>query len=179
MDEADELQLALKSALPAIKAAQKAVRPHDIYDRTLSMPNKELRLMDIPVKSNLFFQMLLFYHKTYDPLYFTLELGASLHRLVFSAYYSPLHFVTISCLLVWLALEIPRLSYGIGGNINELFPEMFAFFIFSTIFTLPLSVIMIVSSGGANKYPHEFVTVLINIIFVVLEIITSLVVLCE
>ena len=66
--------------MPALKAVTRAVRPHDIYDRTLSMPNKELRLMDVPIKSNLFFQMLLFYHKTYDCIYFVLMLGAGLYR---------------------------------------------------------------------------------------------------
>ena len=52
MDAAD---MALAVAMPALKHTVKAVRPHDIYDRTLSMPNTELRLMDVPVKSNLFF----------------------------------------------------------------------------------------------------------------------------
>lgn len=81
LNKEEERFLAIKNSLPAIKAAAKALRPHDIYDRTKSMPNKELRLMDIPVKSNLFFQMLLFYHKTYDPLYFVLMMGGCLHRI--------------------------------------------------------------------------------------------------
>jgi hypothetical protein len=86
--------------------------------------------------------------------------------------------VSLITLIVWLFLEIPRLSYGMQGNINELFPEMFAFLIFSTIFAFPLSACMF-NYERQGKYPHEFVTALIQILFLFVEIITSLVVLYE
>ena len=55
---------------------------------------------------------------------------------------------------------------------------MFAFLIFSTIFSLPLCLCMWKFEDG-SKYPHEFVTVLIQTLFMFFEIITSIVVLYE
>lgn len=55
---------------------------------------------------------------------------------------------------------------------------MFAFLIFSTIFAFPLSACMF-NYERQGKYPHEFVTALIQILFLFVEIITSLVVLYE
>ena len=147
--------LTLQSALPAMKADTSTLRDHDIYERTKTMPNKELRLMDVPVTSSLFFQMLLFYHRTYDVLYFVLEMGACIHRLQISRFsWDPMHSVSLSCLIIWVFIEIPRLKYGFNGNINELYPEMFAFLIFTCIFTLPLSIAML-DFKGMGKYPHE------------------------
>ena len=57
------------------------MRPHEIYENTQYIPNKELRLLDIPLNSSLSFQKLLFYHATYEIIYIFLSIMSQLHRI--------------------------------------------------------------------------------------------------
>ena len=50
------------------------LRKHDIYENTQYIPNKELRLLNVPLNSSLNFQKLLFYHSTYEIIYVILML---------------------------------------------------------------------------------------------------------
>lgn len=57
------------------------MRPHEIYENTQYIPNKELRLLDIPLNSSLSFQKLLFYHSTYAIIYIFLMVMSQVHRI--------------------------------------------------------------------------------------------------
>ena len=57
------------------------MRPHEIYENTQYIPNKELRLLDIPLNSSLSFQKLLFYHSTYAIIYIFLMCMSQVHRI--------------------------------------------------------------------------------------------------
>ena len=73
-------------------------------------------------------------------LYVTLMLFGLLHR--FRTMKNDIDsYVNLACTLVWIPLEYFRLRYGYKGNINETFPELIAFQIFTIFFTLPLSVL--------------------------------------
>jgi hypothetical protein len=45
----------------------------------------------------------------------------------------------LSLTLLWVPVEIARLSFGYIGNINETFPELIAFLIFTFFFVGPLA----------------------------------------
>ena len=48
---------------------KKGKRDHEVYKDTYYIPNDKLRLLEIPMNSSLFFQMLLYYHSYYNILY--------------------------------------------------------------------------------------------------------------
>lgn len=58
------------------------------------------------------------------------------------------------------------MKFGYSGNINETFPELIAFLIFTLFFIIPLGVLPLLQS---NLFPHERATIGINLVFVVLE----------
>jgi len=65
------------------------------------------------------------------------------------------------------------MSFGYRGNIEELFPELLAFWIFSVFFTLPLSI----SMWPWNRdfiFPHERMTIGIHLVFVICEILLGI-----
>lgn len=68
----------------------------------------------------------------------------------------------------WFATEISRLRFAYRGNINETFPELIAFLIFTIFFTLPFSLTPIFQP---IVFPHEKATFGINICFIVFELI--------
>lgn len=66
-------------------------------------------------------------------------------------------------LLVWLPIEYFRLRFGYKGNINETFPELIAFQIFTIFFTLPLGILPMTRTVFL---PHERICCFINLAFV-------------
>ena len=83
-DEGIEMSdLDLMKPVETFKAAKNpdAWRPHEIYENTQYQPNKYLRLLEIPIHSSLSFQRLLFYHASFDLIYFMLMVAGQLHRL--------------------------------------------------------------------------------------------------
>lgn len=121
--------------------------------------------------SSLAFQKLLWFHSAYDVLYLVLILGAAIHKAsVIEG--DPLPMVVGALMLVWAPLEFFRIRIGYSGNINETFPELIAFMIFTGCFVLPLSVIPLIQS---YLYPHEAATVFINLGFVFCELVVGLV----
>ena len=49
--------------------------------------------------------------------------------------------VVTALLIIWVPVEFARLRFGYSGNINETFPELIAFLIFTVFFIVPLSII--------------------------------------
>ena len=92
------------------------------------------------MNSSLTFQKLLWFHATYDLLYTVLILGSNFHRLMVR---SPdiLTIVVAALKIIWVPVEFARLRFGYSGNINETFPELIAFLIFTIFFIVPLSVV--------------------------------------
>ena len=113
--------------------------PHDIYDNTTYIPNKQLRQMEIPMTSSLTFQKLLYYHGTYDIVHAVLMIGGILHKSIVRKGEVWLPIVALIIMGVWILIEYFRLGFGYKGNINETFTEIVAFLAF-TVFALILSV---------------------------------------
>ena len=113
------------------------VLPHDIYDNTSYIPNKHLRLMEIPMTSSLTFQKLLYYHGTYDIVHAVLMIGGILHKSIVREMEPWLPIVSLAIMGVWIIIEYFRLGFGYKGNINETFTEIVAFLAFS-VFSLIL-----------------------------------------
>lgn len=74
--------------------------------------------------------------------------------------------------LFWVPLECLRLKFGYSGNINETFPELIAFLIFTSFFILPLSLLPFLQANF-GLWPHERVCVYINLAFVLCELVIS------
>ena len=49
-----------------------------------------------------------------------------------------------AAMVAWIPLEYFRLRFGYRGNINETFPELIAFQIFTIFFTLPLAILPLI-----------------------------------
>ena len=69
----------------------------------------------------------------------------------------------LACIVLWVPIEYFRLRFGYRGNINETFPELIAFQIFTIFFTLPLAVMPLTNT---KFLPHERACCLINCGFV-------------
>ena len=78
-------------------------------------------------------------------------------------------------MIFWYPLEFFRIKYGYSGNISETFPELIAFQIFTAFFVLPLSFAPL-ALWQIGFFPHERVTIFINLLFVIVELIVSTVV---
>jgi len=105
------------------KSAQ--LRCHEIYENTMYMPNKELRLLDIPLNSSLNFQKLLFYHGTYQLIYIPLMVLGMLHKMQTRSEHLQILYTVV--VFLWIPIEYFRVRFGYRGNINETFPELIAF----------------------------------------------------
>lgn len=52
---------------------------HQIYKDTYYIPNDKLRILEIPVNSDLYFQMLLYYHGYYNIIYAIILIPSALY----------------------------------------------------------------------------------------------------
>jgi hypothetical protein len=120
--------------------AGQVIKPHEIYENTQYIPNSGLRLLDIEMSGSLTFQKLLWFHSAYDVLYTILILGSCFYKIrIFEKDNLTITVCALKCL--WAVLEYTRIVFGYSGNINETFPELIAFLIFTVFFTVPLSVL--------------------------------------
>ena len=76
--------------------------------------------------------------------------------------------IVSACQILWLPLEISRLRFGYSGNINETFPELIAFLIFTLFFIIPISMFPLLQK---YTFPHEVATVVINLVFLAFELV--------
>lgn len=118
--------------------------------------------------------MVLYYHCTYDFLFVLLMFPSALFRLSIQEKIVPWDIVVLILLIIWLPIEITRMVFAYRGNIEERFPELLAFWIFSFFFTLPLSLAMI-PWNREYLFPHERMTLFIHNVFVILEIILGII----
>lgn len=73
-------------------------------------------------------------------MYTVLILGACFHKVIVREK-DILTIVVCSLEILWVPLEYTRLTFGYRGNINETFPELIAFLIFTFFFIGPLSLL--------------------------------------
>lgn len=86
---------------------------------------------------------------------------------------NPMAFAFTGLMVFWVPLEMLRMNFGYTGNINETFPELIAFVIFTFFFIIPLAVMPLSIGGAVEHWPHERVCIYINIGFVLSEFIVS------
>jgi len=105
-------------------------RDHEIYEGTYYIPNDKLRLLEVPMNSSLWFQMILYYHYYFDFLYGSLLCVSGLYKLMIANIAAdPLSIVSLMMTILFCITESFRLKFGSGGNINESYPDLIAFMI--------------------------------------------------
>ena len=121
------------------------------------------------MNSDIFFQMLLYYHSYFDIIYGLMLIPSGLYKLGLG---NTSIRTTVGFLLVILnvATEYLRLGFGYTGNINESFPDLMAFAIQTLLFSLPFA---ITPAYSKYKYPHEDCLYTINLIFLGLELLVG------
>jgi len=155
--------------------AKSGKRDHEIYDNTYYIPNDKLRLLEIPMNSNLFFQMLLYYHAFYDIIYALLLIPSGIYKILIGGTDA---FIIVSPALTifYCITELFRLNFGYKGNINESFPELIAFIIQTFLFSIAFTLVPYLAQF---KFPHEDGLYIINLIFLVFELIVGSIVMVK
>ena len=113
---------------------KKGKRDHEIYKDTYYLPNDKARLLEIPMNSNLIFQMLLYYHTFYDILYAVLLIPTGIFKLSVGRP-ELTNILSFIMFIFFLLFEAARMNFGYKGNINESFPELIAFLLQTTLFS--------------------------------------------
>mmetsp|Transcript_17525 Transcript_17525/g.29552 ORF Transcript_17525/g.29552 Transcript_17525/m.29552 type:complete len:160 (-) Transcript_17525:202-681(-) len=131
--------------------------------------NDKLRLLEVPVGSNLFFQKVLYYHYYYDMLYVWMLVPTGVYKMMIGSK-DALIIVSVALTLLYGLTEMPRLNFGFRGNINESFPELIAFTIQTFLFSLAFSIVPLIAKF---KFPHEDALYLINIAFLGCELLVG------
>ena len=143
---------------------------HQIYKDTYYIPNDKLRILEIPVNSDLNFQMLLYYHGYYNILYAFILIPTSLYSLMVGPI-NESNIIKFIMICVYCFTEIWRFNFGYMGNINESFPELIAFLILTFLFSLVFVIIPLLSK---SKFPHEDCMYVINLIFLIFELVIGI-----
>ena len=100
-----------------------------MYNDTYYIPNDKIRLIEVPMNSSLYFQMLLFYHKYFDYLYGLLLIPSGVYKMYIGDLKDTMIIVGLALTIVYCITEYFRLNFGNEGNLRESFPEMTAFLI--------------------------------------------------
>lgn len=53
---------------------------HEIYESTYYIPNNKSRLLEIPMNSDIFFQMLLYYHQYFDIIFGLMLIPSGIYK---------------------------------------------------------------------------------------------------
>ena len=120
--------------------------------------------------------MLLYYHFYFDLLYFLVIFTTQIYKLWLLSFQILDLLALIIGVFLWFPVDLARLNYGYKGNINETFPEMIAFIIFTIFFSTPFSIVPRIQSF---RYPHEDPLYYINYIFIVCELVLGFAVMCR
>jgi hypothetical protein len=75
-------------------------------------------------------------------------------------------------IIFWGIIEIYRINLGFTANIDEFFPSLISFDLITLVFSIPPQIMMVL---GPHVLPVDISTVIIYLIFIILEIIVSLV----
>merc|ERR1712146_596585 len=121
------------------------------------------------MNSDIFFQMLLYYHSYFDILYGLMLIPGGIYKLGLGNA-NVLTTVGFLLTILFLVTEWLRLNFGYTGNINESFPDLMAFVIQTSLFSLPFALVPVYSK---YKFPHENPLYAINLIFMGLELLVG------
>ena len=92
------------------------------------MSNNKIHLIEKPINSNIYFQMLLYYHSYYDILYAVVLLPTGIYKMfIGDMQNNPYLIVSFVLTLIYGLTEVFRINFGYKGNIDESFPELLAF----------------------------------------------------
>ena len=123
------------------------------------------------MSSNLFFQMVMYYHAYFDCLYAFLLIPSGIVKIFISNIAEePLMIVSVFMTILYCLTEIFRLNFGYNGNINESFPELIAFIIQTLLFSLVFTIIPLVAP---HRHPHEDGLYVINLLFLTAEVVVG------
>ena len=150
-------------------------RDHEIYENTYYIPNDKLRLLEIPMNSNLTFQMWLFYHQYFDLLYAFLLIPPGLYKILVCDNENGknvMPIVSFVLTIIYVIMDIFRLKFGQSGNINESFPEIIAFLINTGLFSIPFTIVPMLCPF---QFPHEQSLYVMNLIFLVFELVIGMI----
>jgi len=86
------------------------------------------------------------------------------------------HFIYIALWIIQIPLEYYRLRVGYRGNLQETIPELISFLILTIFFVVPLSILPFIQQSTTDMYPHETTITVINLFFVVMELIVGCIV---
>ena len=153
------------------KKLKKGKRDHEIYKDTYYLPNDKLRLLEIPMNSSLTFQMMLYYHTFYNILYAFLLVPTGIYKMFLGRKGDVIGIVGFITLLLYIIFEPARLNFGYKGNINESFPELIAFLIQTILFSFAFTVVPYMQDF---KLPHEEPMYIINLMFMICEVIIGI-----
>lgn len=73
--------------------------------------------------------------------------------------------------IIWIPIEVLRLRSGYTGNINETFPELI---LFLGLCICSLVIDCVPFMYFKQRYPHELACMLINILFILFELVFGL-----
>lgn len=113
--------------------------------------------------------MALYYHGYFDLLYALLLIPPFIYKIAIGSP-EPMIWVSLALIVFYCITELFRLNFGYKGNINESFPELIAFIIQTFLFSIAFTIIPYISEF---KYPHEDALYIINLVFLVYELIVG------
>lgn len=123
------------------------------------------------MNSSLRFQMILYYHWYFDFLYGSLLMISGIYKIMIANLGSdPLSIVSLLMTIMFLVTETFRLKFGYSGNINESYPDLIAFTIQTVLFSIPFTIVPVIAPF---KFPHEMSLYIINLLFIISEVITA------
>ena len=138
------------------------------------MANTKIHLIEKPINSNVYFQMLLYYHSYYDILYAVVLLPTGVYKMfIGNMAGNPNLIVSFVLTFLYSLTEVFRINFGYKGNIDESFPELLAFLLQTILFSLSFTIFPVF-----NEFllPHELSMYFINFFFLATEFIVGLVV---
>ena len=142
---------------------------------TYYIPNDKTRLIEIPMSSSIYLQMLLYYHYYFDIIYALMLIPSGLFKMNVGRR-DPLIITSFILTVLFCLSEGLRLNFGYQGNLNESSPELCAFFLQTLLFS---SAFAIVPIAGKYKFPHEDALYFINLGFLAFELGFSVWLMCK
>jgi len=113
--------------------------------------------------------MLLYYHGYFDFLYALLLIPSGFYKILIGSS-DALIIVSVAMTFLHCITDIFRLNFGYKGNINESFPELIAFIIQTFLFSIAFTIVPFIAQF---KFPHEDALYLINLGFLVCELVVG------
>ncbi|CAI2374077.1 unnamed protein product [Moneuplotes crassus] len=142
--------------------------------RTKPIPTHLNIVIENPLSNNVYFQMVIFYNFFYSFLHAFLLFIILFYKLwVFDAN-EYREYISTALAILYLPLELTSLYFGYRGNINETFPELIAFMVFTIFFRFPMQLGIFFLRWRGDRvlnslFPMEYSLFYVIIVFLFLE----------